>query len=235
MAPPDDPPPAPPSPLRRTRKLPRLDAQGDPAEEDQAPEGGAERDALAAELADLRADFVRLGAASARNERLVAELASALDTLLQILRLRETLAPGHLDMLERVRRHAKLAREPQIALSTVDDKYAVENSEIDCAALMHLCHGRCCSFNIPLSQQDLDEGKLAWRIREPYLLAQSEAGYCVYQDATTGFCGTYDARPATCRTYDCRHDTRVWLDFEARLPAPMPSGLVTLRRRPPPA
>jgi Fe-S-cluster containining protein len=187
------------------------------------------------ELADLRADVARLGAANARNERLVAELGTALDTLLQILRAKDALAPGHLEMIDRVRRHAKLAREPQIALSTVDDKYAVENSEIDCPALMHLCHGRCCSFNIPLSQQDLDEGKLAWRIREPYLLAQSEAGYCVYQDATTGFCGTYDARPATCRTYDCRHDTRVWLDFEARLPAPMPSGLVTLRRRPPPA
>lgn len=235
MAPPDDDPPPAPSPLRRTRKLPRQGEQSGTEEEGQTPEGGSERDALAAELADLRADFVRLGAASARNERLVAELATALDTLLQILRLRETLAPGHLDMLERVRRHAKLAREPQISLSTVDDKYAVENSQVDCAALMHLCHGRCCSFNIPLSQQDLDEGKLAWRIREPYLLAQSEAGYCVYQDLATGFCGTYDARPATCRAYDCRHDTRVWLDFEARLPAPMPSGLVTLRRRPAPA
>lgn len=230
MAPSDDALPS----ARRTRKLPRLDP--DDAIDADGPGAAAPGDAapeLAAELADLRADLARLGAASARNERLVAELATALDTLLQILRLREALAPGHLDMIERVRRHAKLAREPQLALSTVDDKYAVENSEIDCAALMHLCHGRCCSFNIPLSQQDLDEGKLAWRLREPYLLAQSDAGYCVYQDVATGFCGNYEARPATCRVYDCRHDTRVWLDFDAKLPAPMPDGLVTLRRRPP--
>lgn len=221
MAPTDDAPS-----LRETRKLPRIDDADSSAAEDTA--------ALAEELADLRADLARLGAANARNERLVAELASALDTLLQVLRLRETLQPGHLDMIDRVRRHAKLAREPQISLSTVDDKYAVDNSDMDCAARMHLCHGRCCSYNIPLSTQDLDEGKLAWRIREPYLLAQSDAGYCVYQNVDTGFCGNYEARPATCRIYDCRHDTRVWLDFEARIPAPMPDGLVTLRRRPTP-
>lgn len=228
MAPTDDAPP----PLRETRKLPRLDDDDSQAAEGRQAESQAEE--LASELADLRADLARLGAANARNERLVAELASALDTLLQVLRLRETLQPGHLDMIDRVRRHAKLAREPQISLSTVDDKYAVENSDMDCAARMHLCHGRCCSYNIPLSTQDLNEGKLAWRIREPYLLAQNDAGYCVYQNVTTGFCGNYEARPATCRVYDCRHDTRVWLDFEARIPAPMPDGLVTLRRRPTP-
>jgi hypothetical protein len=25
-----------------------------------------------------------------------------------------------------------------------------------------------------------------------------------------------------CRKYDCRHDQRIWIDFEARIPAPLP-------------
>jgi hypothetical protein len=30
----------------------------------------------------------------------------------------------------------------------------------------------------------------------------------------------YAQRPGACRAYDCRHDPRVWIDFEARIPAP---------------
>jgi Fe-S-cluster containining protein len=35
-----------------------------------------------------------------------------------------------------------------------------------------------------------------------------------------GACTIYERRPGACRAYDCRNDRRVWLDFEARVPAP---------------
>ena len=40
-----------------------------------------------------------------------------------------------------------------------------------------------------------------------------------------GACTAYDYRPSTCRTYDCREDRRVWIDFEARIPAPLPESI----------
>ncbi|MEZ4359046.1 MAG: YkgJ family cysteine cluster protein [Kofleriaceae bacterium] len=190
----------------------------------------AELDAVALALDDLREDVHRAAAAGARHERQLGELRAALDALLQILRVRETLEAGHLAMIDKLRRHVRDSNEPQLVLGSTPDKYQVELSQIDCDARMHLCHGRCCSYNIPLSEQDLVEGKVAWRIREPYLLAQRPNGTCVYQSEDTGACSNYEARPAPCRTYDCRYDPRVWLDFEARVPAPMPEGLVTLRR-----
>jgi Fe-S-cluster containining protein len=220
------------------------DPPGDPADLleilDAAPpeaEGAIELD-LAGELGavhdrltDLRADVQRMAVASARSERTVAELRAALDALLQILRVRETLSSGHIEMIDKLRRHVRIAAEPQLTLNGVADKYAVELAEIDCDARMHLCHGRCCSYKIPLSEQDLVEGKVAWRIHEPYYLAQRESGGCLYQSEETGACGNYQYRPAPCRTYDCTHDPRVWIDFEQRIPAPMPDGLVTIRRR----
>ncbi len=220
-----DPPAAP--PLRMTRELPRLNHDDEPP--------SASHDAraeLGEELADLRGDLHRLGAQVARSERAVAGLATALDTLLQILRVRETLGEGHLQMLDAVRKHAKLATEPQLMLGTTVDKYVVESpADLDCSALVHLCQSRCCALNIPLSEQDLTEGKLAWRIRAPYYLAQDDTGYCVYLQHATGGCGNYQVRPAPCRSYDCRQDPRVWIDYERRIPAPMPEGLVTIRRR----
>lgn len=165
-----------------------------------------------------------------RTEQIVAELASVIESLLQILSHKAELSEGHLKMIAKLRRHAKLATTPKIDLDNTTDKYAVENSPVDCASRMHLCHGRCCGFDIKLSRQDLREGKLEWQIDQPYHLAKQPTGYCVYQNNDSGFCGNYEHRPATCRRYDCREDKRVWLDFEAMIPAPMPEVLVTIRR-----
>ncbi len=213
------------------------DSEPDP-DPDPDPDSDSDPAPVAEELAflrecldDLRGDVARLAAANARSEQTVAGLRAALDTLLQILRVRETLSEGHLEMIDKLRRHVKQVAEPQLTLNTTPDKYTIESSEIDCGERMHLCHGRCCSYKIPLSEQDLVEGKVAWRIHEPYYLAQRSSGGCLYQDEDTGACGNYQYRPAPCRTYDCRHDTRVWIDFEARIPAPVPDGLVTIRRR----
>lgn len=191
------------------------------------PDAGFDRQ----QLADLRGDVLRLAVANERNQRMLSEFGTVLDTLLQILRARESLQDGHLRMIEKARQHGRLASEPQIVLGSEPDKYAVEVSQIDCDARMHLCHGRCCSYHIPLSQQDLVEGKVAWRLREPYLLAERPSGGCLYQSEDTGACGNYHYRPAPCRTYDCRNDPNVWIDFDNRIAAPVPDGLVTIRRR----
>ena len=161
----------------------------------------------------------------------LAELASVIDTLLTILVQKGELNEGHLRVIQKLKRYAKAATAPQIALDHTTDKYEVEGTgaDIDCAARMHLCLGRCCSFQIPLSQQDLREGKLEWQIDRPYYLARTRAGLCTYQSEQTGGCTNYEHRPATCRRYDCREDKRVWLDFENMIPAPVPEGLVTIR------
>lgn len=131
------------------------------------------------------------------------------------------------------------ARRPQQhepLMDTCADKYAVPDPGIDCEARMHLCHGRCCSFAFALSAQDLDEGVVRWRYHEPYMNQQRADGYCVHNDATTRMCGVYQHRPGTCRSYDCRADRRVWIDFEARIPAPpeaVRAPLIEIKRRKP--
>jgi Fe-S-cluster containining protein len=182
----------------------------------------------------LAAALRQVAETSARTAQIVAEHAIVLDALLQILRARGDLGEGHLAWLERLREHAHLAATPAIELDTTVDKYTIEGADIDCASRMHLCHGRCCSFTIKLSRQDLVEGKLAWQLDQPYLLAKTPLGHCTNMDPDTGGCGAYAHRPAVCRTYDCREDARVWLDFEQRIPAPMPDGLIPLRLAPKP-
>jgi Fe-S-cluster containining protein len=53
---------------------------------------------------------------------------------------------------------------------------------------------------------------------KPYALPRVD-GRCVCMD-DAGACTVYERRPGACRAYDCRHDARVWIDFEARIPAP---------------
>jgi Fe-S-cluster containining protein len=107
----------------------------------------------------------------------------------------------------------------------VDDKYTVESPPIDCAARIPLCGARCCSFEVALSRQDLEERKLPFVIDKPYMLPRDpNTKRCACMDAD-GACTSYDVRPATCRTYDCREDLRVWLDYEARIPAPLPEAI----------
>jgi Fe-S-cluster containining protein len=103
------------------------------------------------------------------------------------------------------------------------DKYAItELPDIDCEARMHLCKGRCCTFTFPLSNQDLDERIVKYNYRRPYLIRQGPGPdgqkYCVHNHPETHGCTVYDHRPAVCRTYSCKNDTRVWKDFEARIP-----------------
>lgn len=151
----------------------------------------------------------------------LAELTARLARLVEVLVGRGVLSERDRMLLERL---GQAARKPRVQLAVVTDKRAVDSPPIDCASLLHLCHGRCCSFWVPLSPDDVREGKLRWQLEDPYLLERGDDGYCVHLrgEAAGGGCECYDDRPATCRVYDCRDDRRVWFDFERRIPAPMP-------------
>ncbi len=129
------------------------------------------------------------------------------------------------DSFRKLAKKIQADRGTRVRLSMVDDKYTVESPEIDCASRIALCGARCCSFDVMLSKQDLDERKLPFVIDQPYMLPRDPASKrCACMD-DAGACTAYEYRPATCRTYDCREDRRVWLDYEARIPAPLPEAI----------
>ncbi len=144
--------------------------------------------------------------------------------------LEELVARGVVDLRamderrERIRaREAERAQEKaHVQVSATADKYALDGlPQIDCAARLPLCRGRCCTFTFALSFQDLDERVIRWDYGRPYAIAHRESdGYCVHSDPGAHTCTAYAHRPAVCRTYDCRDDKRIWLDFDARIPAP---------------
>ena len=98
------------------------------------------------------------------------------------------------------------------------DKYQEPNVDVDCEARMPVCRGACCGCRVPLSTQDVVENVLKWDLANPYFLRKSDEGRCVHQSTTTGFCTVYGQRPLACRSYTCRNDTRIWKDFENRIP-----------------
>lgn len=120
-------------------------------------------------------------------------------------------------------KHAELARiedHLRVRLEDSTDKYSLAVPDVDCAALMHLCRGRCCTLHFPLSKQDLGERVVKWDYLRPYIIRQRASdGYCVHNDPVTHGCTVYERRPAVCRTYDCRRDKRIWVDFEKKIPA----------------
>lgn len=127
---------------------------------------------------------------------------------------------------ERVARQRGVELEEQLEtrllcrLAPAPDKYNLTDlPAIDCAARLPACRARCCTFTHLLSAQDLDEGLLEWELDRPYVIRADASGTCVHHDRETHRCSVYEHRPASCREYDCRHDDRIWVDFEAGIPA----------------
>lgn len=178
----------------------------------------------------LRAVLDRLIADNERTQRGVAELQQQFETLIEIMIAAGTLRPGHAELINKLRKRVEIARKVPIELSPDEDKYAVTGEPIDCEARLHLCQARCCSFNVTLSRQDLAEGELTWDIDQPYRLSRHADGYCGHLGREDARCQRYEHRPATCRSYSCKTDRRVWIDFEARIPAPMPPTVIALHR-----
>ena len=112
----------------------------------------------------------------------------------------------------------------KLRLAMYDDKYALESPDIPCGELIPLCGARCCSFEVALSKQDLEERSVPFVLETPYLLPRDpQTKRCACMDDSSG-CTIYERRPGTCRVYDCREDRRVWLDYERRIPAPLPES-----------
>ncbi|HEY4242413.1 MAG TPA: hypothetical protein VGM88_21495 [Kofleriaceae bacterium] len=113
------------------------------------------------------------------------------------------------------------------AISPVVDKRSVASPDIDCQALLPICEARCCRLAVHLSYEDVQDG-LRWVFERPYELRRDGPdGHCGYYDHG---CTVYEERPGTCRSFDCRYDPRIWLDYDAKIPAPK-EPLVQIRRR----
>jgi hypothetical protein len=131
---------------------------------------------------------------------------------------RGQLQPGHLRLLERIRTGpARPVRS--VRLRVVEDKHAIAGPDIDCASRLHLCQARCCTLTVVLDAQDVEDG-LRFDIDHPYVLRHDADGWCHHLDRGSRGCTVYAQRPAPCRRFDCREDSRIWVDFEARIPAP---------------
>ena len=143
-----------------------------------------------------------------------ADLAARLAWLIDLLILRGQLPPT----FRRLAAKVTAGERSVVRLATFRDKYAIASPEIDCASRIPLCGARCCSFDVSLSAQDVAERTVPFELTQPYALPRHD-GRCVCMDAD-GACTIYAQRPGACRAYDCRHDPRVWVDFDARLPAP---------------
>ncbi len=174
---------------------------------DAAPPPPPIDDDLVAELAAIATEL------AARPDH--ADLARRFEWLLDTLILRGQLPASMKRLAAKVRGERSTVR-----LAMFADKYNVPSADIDCAARIPLCNARCCSLEVSLSAQDVAERKLPFVLDRPYQLPRDpETGRCVCMD-DGGACTVYDHRPGACRAYDCRTDRRIWLDFEARIPAP---------------
>jgi hypothetical protein len=165
---------------------------------------------LIAELAAL-AETV-----AARDDH--ADVAARLEWLIDTLILRGQLPASFRKLAAKVKTGPHAGERSVVRLATFRDKYAIASPDIDCAARIPLCGARCCSFDVTLSAQDVVERSVPFDVMQPYALPRVD-GRCVCMD-DAGACTIYDHRPGACRAYDCRHDARVWLDFDARIPAP---------------
>ena len=160
-------------------------------------------------------DFELLAAAIAQRDD-HGDLARRFEWLIDTLIFRGQLPQSFRRLVSRIGTQRSTVR-----LATFRDKYQVASPDIDCASRIHLCKARCCAMEVSLSAQDVREGGIPFDLMEPYALPRDpETKQCVCM-GKDGACTIYDKRPGACRAYDCRHDARVWIDFEARIPAPL--------------
>jgi Fe-S-cluster containining protein len=86
----------------------------------------------------------------------------------------------------------------------------------------------CCGFTVYLTEDEVRGGRVAWDLHEPYKLPKHETTGCCKNLKSDGGCGVYADRPSQCRKYECSKDPRIWIDFENRVPAPMPFDVIPI-------
>ncbi len=166
---------------------------------------------------------------ASESERELADLRARFDKLVEVLVRSGALAEGHPALLAKVGDLAVREVKPRVKLRMFVDKYAMKGVDIDCAARLHLCRARCCMFTFELTEQDLEEGRIAWEVTQPYKIRHEADDYCTHLDRRTGGCTVHAYRPGPCRGFDCRNDPRIWTDFENGVPAPMPPSAIAFR------
>lgn len=177
-----------------------------------------DRGLRAAHLAieELRGDLFRLAARVVAVEeelmrRVPAEEREAVEAAL------DARTP---ELLARIQA-ADVGATGRVVMGEPVDKYAVPplaGGGPPCLELLPICGARCCSFDVPITTQDLDEGVVRWDRANPYLLQQEADERCTHLSREGARCTCYAQRPAVCRAYDCRQDPRVWIDYERRIP-----------------
>jgi hypothetical protein len=182
-----------------------------------------ESNGIAAALEQLRKDVV--GGLRYTHSRANANTSRALETATFLYALIELLAEkGLLTTDELDARKDQIATRVQkrflskgmgVVLQEPErDKYAFQSEAyVDCENRVHLCKAACCRMNFPLSRQDVAEGIVKWDLESPYLIAQTEDGYCRHLDRASCQCTVRAHRPIPCRAYDCSKDPRIWADF----------------------
>jgi hypothetical protein len=180
-------------------------------------------DQLKARLGELRKEIVAglrytHSRANANTSRAL-ESATFLYALIELLTEKGVLTIEELDarkdkIADRVEKRF-LSKGMGVVLQELEqDKYAFEaEAHVDCENRVHLCKAACCRMMFPLSRQDVSERIIMWDLEAPYLIAQTEDGYCRHLDRTGCKCSVREHRPIPCRAYDCRDDPRVWSDF----------------------
>ena len=153
------------------------------------------------------------------NTHRALETATFLFALVEVLAEKGVLTIEELDarkdeIADRVQRRFLSKGMGVVLQEPEQDKYAfAAEAQVDCENRVHLCKAACCRMLFPLSRQDIAERIVMWDLEAPYLIAQTEDGWCRHLDRAACKCTIREHRPIPCRAYDCRNDPRIWSDF----------------------
>lgn len=192
------------------------------------PSNGANRHALKELRRELAGGLAYTHGRANINTGKLLEVASFSYSAIELLAEKGILSIDEVDERKRIvaERLGVKFREAGMGVVRAEpelDKYAFEDTvdEIDCENRIDVCRAACCRLELALSRQDVEEGVVEWEFSRPYLIKRAGDGYCAHLDRSAGCrCGVYRHRPVPCRAYDCRDDTRIWADFERKLPSP---------------
>jgi len=153
------------------------------------------------------------------NTHRALETATFLFALVEVLAEKGVLTIEELDarkdeIADRVQRRFLSKGMGVVLQEPEQDKYAfAAEAQVDCENRVHLCKAACCRMLFPLSRQDIAERIVMWDLEAPYLIAQTEDGWCRHLDRAACKCTVREHRPIPCRAYECRNDPRIWSDF----------------------